>query len=449
METNLTNNTFMKMNNDDGDRSNKNNQVNVIDLQSPEKDEQKDFIALNMERVHVSKANLMKMGRRKNKLPSTKVGVLFKPNEFMDNNLLKSERGTITTTRKKNKKKKKQSPLVKQQMYINKKMKMKRQQQIRQQRSKSDTNLMRLSSTLHDNIHVITFDSSNNNNNEKAEFTSLLLPPPKNLKKTMRNNLMRDNNSNVSPRGSFLKTYKHPTLLHMPQGKKVSAMRSNYDTLRERGFLNPMQISSISNDNSMYVTNLNISEYFKQSMDGQKLSNIQKEFKKKLHSLKFYRTPTPERLKRENKKPVVLSPSASIESLNHSLSKHERLRIMNLHQNNNNKNNNSSIRQQKNIKRYNNINNNHNNSSSTSSPSKQNMNFAKKRRDFPPRLHVVHPNNNIVTSPLNSPTSYSSNNNFVKQSNSNPFGACLQIRNVSSRGNLKNSSVSGLVFSSK
>ena len=25
------------------------------------------------------------------------------------------------------------------------------------------------------------------------------------------------------------------------------------------------------------------------------------------------------------------------------------------------------------------------------------MNFAKKRRDFPPRLHVVHPNNNIVT----------------------------------------------------
>ena len=69
----------------------------------------------------------------------------------------------------------------------------------------------------------------------------------------------------------------------MPQGKKVSAMRSNYDTLRERGFLNPMQISSISNDNSMYVTNLNISEYFKQSMDGQKLSNIQKEFKKKLH----------------------------------------------------------------------------------------------------------------------------------------------------------------------
>ena len=49
------------------------------------------------------------------------------------------------------------------------------------------------------------------------------------------------------------------------------------------------------------------------------------------------------------------------------------------------------------------------------------MNFAKKRRDFPPRLHVVHPNNNIVTSPLNSPTSYSSNNNFVKQSNSNLF----------------------------
>mgnify|MGYP004243812487 CR=1 FL=1 len=30
------------MNNDDGDRSKKNNQVNVIDLQSPEKDEQKD-----------------------------------------------------------------------------------------------------------------------------------------------------------------------------------------------------------------------------------------------------------------------------------------------------------------------------------------------------------------------------------------------------------------------
>ena len=184
METNLTNNTFMKMNNDDGDRSKKNNQVNVIDLQSPEKDEQKDFIALNMERVHVSKANMMKMRniRRKNK-SSTKVGVLFKPNEFMDNNLLKSERGTITTTRKKNKKKKKQSPLVKQQMYINKKMKMKRHQQIRQQRSKSDTNLMRLSSSLHDNIHVITFGSSNNNNNEKAEFTSLLLPPPKNLKR--------------------------------------------------------------------------------------------------------------------------------------------------------------------------------------------------------------------------------------------------------------------------
>ena len=44
--------------------------------------------------------------------------------------------------------------------YINKKMKMKRQQQIRQQRSKSDTNFMRLSSTLHDNIHVITFGSS-------------------------------------------------------------------------------------------------------------------------------------------------------------------------------------------------------------------------------------------------------------------------------------------------
>ena len=76
-------------------------------LQSPEKDEQKDFIALNMERVHVSKANdEMRNIRRKNKLSSTKIGVLFKPNEFYDNNLLKSERGTITTT-KKNKKEEK------------------------------------------------------------------------------------------------------------------------------------------------------------------------------------------------------------------------------------------------------------------------------------------------------------------------------------------------------
>merc|ERR1711991_590280 len=105
-------------------------------------------------------------------------------------------------------------------------------------------------------------------------------------------------------------------------------MRSNYDTLKTKGFLNPMQISSISNDNSMYVTNLNVSEYFKQSMEGKKLSNIKKTLRNELHSLKFYRTPTPERLKRENKKMVVLSPSVSIQSLNHSLSDHERMHKM-------------------------------------------------------------------------------------------------------------------------
>ena len=60
-------------------------------------------------------------------------------------------------------------------------------------------------------------------------------------------------------------------MVAMPYGKKVSTMRSNYDTLKEHGYLNPMQISSISNDNTTYVTNLNLSEYFRQSMEGESL----------------------------------------------------------------------------------------------------------------------------------------------------------------------------------
>lgn len=188
----------------------------------------------------------------------------------------------------------------------------------------------------------------------------------------------------------------------------------------------------------MYVTNLNVSEYFKQSMEGKKLSNIQKTLHNKLHSLKFYRTPTPERLKRENKKPVLLSPSASIQSLNHSLSDHERLHKM--------KSSNHSKLIKSSNRKVRRRNHHNNNANIVSKNHNDNGRISNKRQVYPPRLHVVHPNNNIATSPLNSPTSYSSS---TKRNNNNPFSTCLNIRHVSSRGNLQGASVSGLVFSKR
>ena len=124
---------------------------------------------------------------------------------------------------------------------------------------------------------------------------------------------------------------------------------------------------------------------------------------KKLHTLKFYRTPTPDKLQRENAKPVLLSPSASIQSLNHSMSEHERISQLNRQFGKKNVFSNPLHRSQCNQTHY------------------------------PPRLHVVHPNNNIVASPLNSPSSYRATQ---PPSQSNPFSACLHIRNVSSRGKI-------------
>ena len=96
-----------------------------------------------------------------------------------------------------------------------------------------------------------------------------------------------------SPRGSLFRSLKlssetyangalPKSMLAVPCGKKVSTMRSNYDTLKEHGYLNPMQISSISNDNSTYVTNLNLTEYFRQSMEGRKLAKDSKTFAQKI-----------------------------------------------------------------------------------------------------------------------------------------------------------------------
>ena len=250
----------------------------------------------------------------------------------------------------------------------------------------------------------------------QGDFTDLLFPAPKHIRgmrtvaRISKKVALTTNTS--SPRGSFFRSLKlssgtHATgmspnkMVAVPCGKKVSKMRSNYDTLKERGYLNPMQISSISNDNSTYVTNLNLTEYFRQSMEGRELAKIQNHLRKKLHTLKFYRTPTPDKLQRESTKPVLLSPSASIQSLNHSMSEHERISQLNRKFGNNER--------------------------LLKSP----ISFKDKRVHYPPRLHVVHPNNNIVAAPLNSPSSYRATNS---PNQSNPFGACLQIRNVNSRG---------------
>ena len=368
--------------------------VSVVDLQSP-KEHKSANAYVNSERPNI---NAMKLRQKKKSFNATNVGVIFKPNTFMEKNILKSEKSKRNAKKQQLLNKKKVPLLMKQQMHINK--------QSKKYKKKSPKG----------------GQDPNGNSSHSAspasqgEFTDLLFPAPKRIR-GMRTGAhiskkvaLAANTS--SPRGSLFRSLKLSSetyangalprnMLAVPCGKKVSSMRSNYDTLKEHGYLNPMQISSISNDNSTYVTNLNLTEYFRQSMEGRKLAKIQKHLRKKLHTLKFYRTPTPDKLQRESTKPVLLSPSASIQSLNHSMSEHERISQLNRKFGNNER--------------------------LLKSP----ISFKDKRVHYPPRLHVVHPNNNIVAAPLNSPSSYRATNS---PNQSNPFGACLQIRNVNSRG---------------
>ena len=102
-------------------------QLNVIDIQSPIGEDPKSHVAFNIERVQAAKTNLMKMRnfRNRQKFSPTKVGVLFKPNEFMDTNLVKSDRDKNRKKLKKkinrNSKKSRSSSLVKQQTHTNEK----------------------------------------------------------------------------------------------------------------------------------------------------------------------------------------------------------------------------------------------------------------------------------------------------------------------------------------
>lgn len=370
------------------------NGVNVVDLQSP-KEHKSANVCVNVERPSI---NAMKLRKKKKSCSATNIGVIFKPNNFMEKNILKSEKSKRDA---KKKQKKKVPLLMKQQMHINKQSNKHRKRTAKAQQQYSSLQSSHRSASP---------------SGRKGEFTDLLFPAPKRIRgmptSVRMSKKMALNANTSSPRGDLFKSLKLSSsspangrwpkkMIAMPYGKKVSTMRSNYDTLKEHGYLNPMQISSISNDNTTYVTNLNLSEYFRQSMEGRRLAKIQKSMGKKLHTLKFYRTPTPDKLQRENAKPVLLSPSASIQSLNHSMSEHERI---------------SQLNRQFGKKE---------------SLLKSSASFTCNRTHFSPRLHVVHPNNNIVASPLNSPSSYRATE---PPNQSNPFSACLHIRNVSSRG---------------
>ena len=90
--------------------------ISVVDLQSPKEHKSaKEYV--NFERPSI---NAIKLRKKKKPFSATNVGVIFKPNSFMEKNILKSEKSKRDAKKQQLLNRKKVPLLMKQQMHINK-----------------------------------------------------------------------------------------------------------------------------------------------------------------------------------------------------------------------------------------------------------------------------------------------------------------------------------------
>jgi hypothetical protein len=158
---------------------------------------------------------------------------------------------------------------------------------------------------------------------------SLLLPTPSSIqilpinktagRTSLKGALLRNSAYFQRQKAALSRKRREAKQKNNPQ--RISLTRSNYNSMRSKGYLNPVIIAGVEEDNSCYVSDLGASDRFQASIEGSQSSALKDELKNSIRSLKYYRCPTPDQLRRQSSEPNLLRP---MPSLHNSMAEHNR-----------------------------------------------------------------------------------------------------------------------------